>query len=271
MASLDLALQGKACARARSYGVQGKVEQTQSQRGVRPLSSVLKTLDLLAQLGKLDQAVRLSELVRLTGEQRATVYQRLLTLMHGNWVEQTPDGAYRLTLLATRMGEAALRQASLGERSVAVMRQLVDEVNEAASLAVQVDHQACIVRRIEAEVVVRAQVRVGTLLSLANSSSGRVLTAFMPAEARAQLAQAGAALPPAEVLEETARLGYAISSGIDTPGARSIAAPVFDAQDSCRFALSIVAPVERFEPERYVGPVLAAAARLTEQLRGEET
>jgi DNA-binding IclR family transcriptional regulator len=244
-------------------------DANEENRGVRPLSSALKTLAILTELEKSDEEMRLTDLTQAIGESRATVYQRLVTLMHANWIEQTPTGAYRLTLYAARVGEAALRQASLDERSVAELQELVHEVNESVSLATLAEQRVCIIKRIEAEVVVRAQVRVGTLLSLDNSSSGRVLTAYAPKEVIGRLEQAGARLASDQILEQVRKNGYAVSSGLDTPGVQSIAAPIFNIRNECVFALSIVAPVARFAANSYQDKLLRAAKRLSDLVSGK--
>ena len=40
------------------------------------------------------------------------------------------------------------------------------------------------------------------------------------------------------LLREVARKGYAVSSGKDVPGVKSVAAPVFDGKGACLFALA---------------------------------
>lgn len=230
--------------------------------GVRPLSSVLKTFSLLDAIGRADRPLRLADLARSTGGSRATVYQKLVTLQHAGWVEQDAQGAYRLTLHAARIGEAALRQADLGERSVAILQSLVDEVGETASLAAINGVQAELVQRVEVEAVLKVERRIGTLLSLDQSASGRVLTAFATPEARRLLADKGAAFASDAALREVRRRGHAVSTGRDVPGVQSVAVPVFDAGGGCAYALSIVAPVARFDGARYVKPLERAARRL---------
>ncbi len=236
--------------------------------GVRPLSSVLKTFALLDLLGRSAQPMRLAEITQAAGVGRATVYQKLVTLAQSGWIEQDAQGAYRLSLHAARMGESALRQANLGERSVAELEHLVAEVGETASLAVLHGVQAQLAQRVETSLAVRVQNSLGMLLSLDQSSSGRVLTAFATAEQRALLQKKGAVLASDAILREVKRKGHAISTGRDVPGVQSIAAPVFDAKGNCVLALSIVAPVERFDAEKYAKPLLRAAQRLTALIAG---
>lgn len=232
------------------------------KRGVRPLSSVLKALAVLDVIGGADRPLRLADLARAVGESRATTYQKLVTLVAAGWIEPTGEGAYRLSLHAARMGEAALAQADLGERSRAVLEALVAEVGETASLAVIRGTQVQLVQRVEAEVAVSVRTPVGALLSLDQSASGRVLTAFASLAERATLVKKGGVLASEAVLREVRRTGHATSSGKDVPGVKSAAVPVLDDAECCVYALSIVAPVTRFDAQRYLHPLAQAAARL---------
>lgn len=246
-----------------------KVEDPSSKKtGVQPVGSVLKALVVLDTLGRSDREMRLVDVAEAVGGSRATTYQKLVTLIAAGWAEQSENGAYRLSLHAANMGQAALEHASLGERATMIMEELVFEVRETASLAALSGVRAQLVKRVEAEVVVRAQVRVGTLLSLDESSSGRVLTAFATPELRSSLRRRGAELPSDAILAGVQRNGYAVSTGRDTPGVRSAAAPVYDGQLRCVYALSVVAPVSRFDADRYIRPLLRAAKDLTSLVSG---
>ncbi|GAA0529249.1 MULTISPECIES: IclR family transcriptional regulator [Pigmentiphaga] len=233
--------------------------------GVRPLSSVLKTLQLLDLLGKSDRPMKLMELAAASGSSRATTYQKLLTLVEAGWLEQTEQGSYRLSLHAALVGETALVQANLGERFAHVMQELVLQVGETASLAVLNGNCVRLVRRVEAQqVAVRADVKVGTLLSLNDSSSGRVLTAFSSPAYREMLQRQGAVLARPALLKEIAARGYAVSEGTDTPGVQSVAMPVFDAKGACIAALSLVTPASRFDPDKLIGPLREAVQTLSQ-------
>jgi DNA-binding IclR family transcriptional regulator len=54
--------------------------------GVRPLSSVLKSLAVLDALARAHRPQRLMELAQALEESRATTYQRLLTLTQAGWI-----------------------------------------------------------------------------------------------------------------------------------------------------------------------------------------
>lgn len=236
--------------------------------GVRPLASVLKAFAVLDTLARSEREMRLVEIAAAVKGSRATTYQKLVTLIVAGWVEQTAQGGYRLALHAANAGQAALEQASLGERATHVMEELVFEVRETSSLAMLTGVRVQLVKRVEAEVVVRAQVRVGSLLSLDESASGRVLTAFANDDVLESLRRREAELASPALLAAVRRKGYAVSTGRDTPGVQSVGAPVFDAQQRCAYALSVVAPVPRFDADRYAKPLLQAAKRLTQLMSG---
>jgi DNA-binding IclR family transcriptional regulator len=213
--------------------------------------------------------VRLADLARAANGSRATIYQKLVTLVRAGWIEQTVQGGYRLSLHAARMGEAALRQANLADRSELVMQALVEEVGETVSLAAINGIHVQLLKRVVAQVVVRAQVRMDTLLSLDESASGRVLTAFATPEVREYLVKKGGVLASDAMLREVKRRGYAFSTGRDVQGVRSIAVPVFDAFGNCATALSVVAPLERFAGVKHLKALLRAAAELTALVAGK--
>lgn len=238
------------------------------KKGVQPLTSALKIFALLDLIAEQSAPVRLIDLTRLTGESKGTIYQRLVTLIEAGWIEQSEPGTYRLSLHAALIGEMALEQSNLGERATAALEWLTLECKETASLAILDGVRARLVKRVEAEVVVRAEVRIGTTLQLASSSSGRVLTAFATPAVRLLLEQKGAKLAADEVLTQVQKSGYAISTGEDIPGVRSVAMPIFFGHKGCVAALSVVTPESRFSSERLLPALRVAAEKLNTAISG---
>ena len=106
------------------------------QSGVRPLSTVIKTLAVLDALASSPRGMRLPEVAAAMNLSRPTAYQRLLTLIEAGWIEQDEDMRYRLSMHACRFAAAALEQADLGARVQPVLEALVHKVKETASVAV---------------------------------------------------------------------------------------------------------------------------------------
>ncbi|WP_244846194.1 IclR family transcriptional regulator [Mesorhizobium sp. L-8-3] len=244
-----------------------RISETQTN-GVRPLSTVLKTMEVLDALATFPRGVKLFELADHLAISRPTAYQRLLTLVEAGWVEQIEESRYRLSLKAVGIGGAALEQANLGERTVPLLKELAAEARETASLAVLQGGQPYIVQRAEEGGLLRARQPVGTGFPLHNSASGKVLFAFAD-EHSARMIRAQADKVPDEATCEKVRAdGYAFSD--NTGDVRAVAAPVFDHRNACIAALSLVGPVSRINAPALVEPLVRTSRRLTALLQGKE-
>jgi DNA-binding IclR family transcriptional regulator len=240
----------------------------QSESGVRPLSTALKTMAVLDVLAASARPMRLPEIAKAMELSRPTAYQRLLTLIEGGWAEQDEEGRYRLSMHVCRLGAAALEQANLGARVQPILDALVYEVKETASLAVLDRGLPCIISRVESESVLRAEQKIGTTMSLEGSASGRILTAFADESTLRRLKEGREALAADDILTAARADGYALSSGYTQVGVRAIAAPVFDLHDKCTAALSLVMPETRFNLETLKEPLLKAAREITKMQHG---
>lgn len=237
-----------------------------SDQAVRPLSTAVKTLRLLDYLGSQHGAVRLTQAAADLNANRSTIYQRLVTLIEAGWVEQLDDNSFQLTMRAVKIAGAALEQAGLGERTLPILKELVAEFSETASLAVIQNSEPVIVQRVEAGGILHARAQLGTTMELPTSASGRVLAAFAsPGELKA-LRASGAQFPDPETLRKVRETGVGLAAGLS--GVRAVAAPVFDHRRHCVAALSLVGPAARFDVERLTQPVLAAANKLSVLLGG---
>jgi IclR family KDG regulon transcriptional repressor len=238
------------------------------QSGVRPLSTVIKTLEVLDVLASSPRAMKLPEIARAMALSRPTAYQRLLTLIEAGWVEQDEELRYRLSMHACRLAAAALEHADLGHRVQPVLQALVHQVKETASVAVLDRGLPCIISRVDSDSVLRAEQKIGTTMSLEGSASGRVLTAFADEMTLRRLKESGNELASDEILAAARRDGFALSSGYTQVGVRAIAAPVFDVQGKCTATLSLVMPETRFKLESFKEPLLQAARKLTDMQQG---
>lgn len=237
--------------------------------GVRPLSTVLKTMAVLDVLASSARGMKLPEIAQIMGLSRPTAYQRLLTLIEAGWIEQDHEMRYLLSMHSCRIAAAALEQANLGTRVQPILEMLVHRVKETASLAVLDRGLPCIVSRVESESVLRAEQKIGTTMSLEGSASGRVLTAFADEFMLRRLAESGEPLASKDLLTEVRRDGYAVSSGYTHSGVVAIAAPVFDLNGKCMATISLVMPQMRFVLETFRDPLLETARTITRMQQGE--
>jgi DNA-binding IclR family transcriptional regulator len=228
----------------------------------------LKTFSVLDVIASSPVPMRLADVARSVGEARGAVHKRLVTLVEAGWVEQGEDGLYRLTLRTIAHGVMAMEQASLGARLGSALDELVAATGETASIAVLDGSEAVIVRRVETQELLRADLRVGTRLALDRTASGRVLLAYASDETIAKLAATGVRLPMTAVLSQVRQDGVAASDVQDPPTVSAVAAPIFDPAGACLCALTSSGPHVRFDVERCAEAVRHIASRVSAQLRG---
>jgi DNA-binding IclR family transcriptional regulator len=213
--------------------------------------------------------MKLPEIAKALGLSRPTAYQRLLTLIEAGWAEQDEELRYRISMHACRAGAAALEHADLGHRMQPVLEALVHQVKETASVAVLDRGLPCIVSRVDSESLLRAEQKIGTVLSLDGSASGRVLSAFADEATLARLREGDEPVASDEVLSAIRADGYALSSGYTRSGVIAIAAPIFDIQRKCVATLSLVMPETRFKLEILKDALLQAAETITKMQQGD--
>lgn len=238
------------------------------ERRTQPLSTTLKSLGVLEVVAAAQRSVRVAELARELGWSRAAVHQQLVTLVAAGWMEQTSDGAYRLTLRAAWVGQSALRQAGLAERVLPAMERLVEEVREAVSLAILERDTATIVQRLEPGRTLQVDLRAEAQMPLNRSASGQVLMAHAGERRLDELRGRGIEVPDEEALRAIRESGYAISCGQWLDGVTGVAAPVFDVHGGCVGALSLAGPTSRLDVEKATAALLRRAAEINEVLSG---
>lgn len=188
---------------------------------VKPLSTVLKCLNLLETVAERPSSVRISELARMIGESRATTYQRLHTLAEAGWLERLPDGSYRLSVRASHIGAAAMRQAGFEQRSQFILDELASDLGEAVSLVLLEQEKLVIALRAESQSILRADLQVGAELSFKDSASGIIWLAFGPQDLLERVKNAGHALPSKKSIAQAIDEKVSIGGGWENP-ARNI-------------------------------------------------
>lgn len=237
----------------------------------RLLTSTLKCFALLDSIAQHTGPVRLSDLARLEGTSRATMHQRLATLVEAGWVERLEDSRYRLTLRATSMAHCALEQAELGARVHPHLERLASDTGEAVSITVLSSNAALIVQRVESGHLLRLDLVVGTRMPLRTSASGRVLVAFAPSELVDSLRSAHVDIPSEDDLVSIRSNGYAVSANDYIDGISAVAAPMFAQKRLLHASLSLAGPATRFDPYHLLQPLLRTRDALANMMMGPTT
>lgn len=227
----------------------------------RLLHSTLRCLRVLDALADSAEPVAVSDLARRLQVRRGTLHQQLQTLVHAGWARQTSDSRYYLSLRAVRIGRVALEQAGITQRLVPLLDELAIQTGEAVAIAVLDAEDVLIVQRVESPQLLRADIRVGTRMPLAGSAAGRVLAAFSTERKLGELAARGVALPGREALARIRRQGYAVQRDEFQPGLSAVAVPLDVEHEDELVSLSMAAPTQRFDEQRAVAQLMAAARR----------
>jgi IclR family pca regulon transcriptional regulator len=222
----------------------------------------------------------LSEVARRAELDNATAFRMLNTLVALGYVAKVPGTRrFRLTLKLLELGFNAIARTELRDLARPLLRSLVGEVNEVASLGVLDGADIVYVERVQAGLVrIGVDIRVGTRIPACATAIGHALLAFLPeAELDAVIRASsferlgpGAGVTSAEELRrrlaEVRRDGTALSDWASVNGLRVLAAPVLDRDGFAVASISVAAPAIRTTVEDFVAtvraPLLARARSL---------
>ncbi|HQP20342.1 MAG TPA: IclR family transcriptional regulator C-terminal domain-containing protein [Phenylobacterium sp.] len=248
------------------------------------VKSVAKAFAVLEAFGADEPELVLADVARAAGLDNGATFRFLNTLVMLGYVEKVADTRrFRLTLKCLELGFNAIARSDLRSLGRPLLRAIVGERIEAASLGVLDRHEVVYVERIQAGLErLAVDVRVGNRVPAFSSALGRAILSRMPdAQRRAILA----AEPPRRLTDRTlidldeilaeidhaAELGYAISDQETVTGLRVIAAPITDIDGVPVAAISAAAPSFGRSLEEFIAdardPLLDAAHRLSTAIR----
>jgi IclR family pca regulon transcriptional regulator len=163
-----------------------------------------------------------------------------------------------------------------------VLRSLVGEVNEAASVCVLDGADAVYIERVQAGLVrLGVNTRIGSRIPAYSSGVGHAILAHLPFEQRLEILNmrerkkltpyTPVTIPEIEErLERVREIGYALSDQDTVLGVRVIAAPILDRDGYPWGALSVAEPTFNSSLESFVAnsaePVMRAAEDLAKVL-----
>jgi IclR family transcriptional regulator, pca regulon regulatory protein len=124
----------------------------------------------------------LSEVARAAGIDPGTAFRMLNTLVMLGYVGRVPESRrFRLTLKVVDLGLHAIGRADLRELARPILRSLVDEVSEAASLGVLDGADILYVERVRAGLTrLGVDIRIGTNIPAVTGVIGHAILAYLP-------------------------------------------------------------------------------------------
>src|SRR5947208_13729475 len=225
----------------------------------------------------------LAEIARRTTLDNATTFRLLNTLVMLGYVEKVEDTRkFRLTLKCLDLGFHAIARADLRTQARTILRSLVGEMNEAASIGVLEGVEIVYIERMQAGMTrLGVDVRIGSRVPVHSTAIGQANVGFLPREEQQRIL---AAAPRKKMTERTVtdvktllrRLkevrarGYAVADQENVTGLCVLAAPILDVDGFPVAGLSVAAPAFRMSEQAFerdgAGLLLKAAHDLSRGL-----
>jgi DNA-binding IclR family transcriptional regulator len=259
----------------------GKDSEDKSQRAVQSVEVGGRLLLCLADSAA---ALSLKELAAGAGgapprrpNQDAVSYARL------GLIAQDEAGHYDLGPAALRMGLAGLQRLEPMRVAEPALRALAAQTGHAVALAVWGNFGPTVVRLIESSQPLHVSLRLGSVLSVFDTATGRAFAAQLPPE-RLRQALAGPLGEPLgkaawkrrepelqSIAQEARERGLSRAVGSPIPGVNAFSAPVFDLQGQAVLVITVTDRADRLPSDwdcASATALTACARALTQRLGG---
>lgn len=197
--------------------------------------------------------MKLRDLAAACGLPAAKAHRYLVSLVRAGLAAQAERaGGYDLGPLALRLGLASLARGDALQRAAAKLPGLRDEIRATCFLSRWSDRGPIVLQWEDSRNPVTVIVRVGSLMPLSRSATGRVFLAYMPRNASAAVLAAEHALRPAEIehlVAVTRAQGLGRVVGDFQPGISALSAPLFDPGRRFAGAVTALGPSPSFDAE----------------------
>src|SRR5262249_44824318 len=132
----------------------------------KTMTSVERALSVLSAFEPDDTSLSLAELADRTKFYKSTILRLAAPLQKSHFLVRLESGRYQLGAAVVRLGEICKRGATLDGRIMPVLRKLVEETGESATLYVRNgEHRFCL-RRVDSRRTLRDHIREGDLIPL---------------------------------------------------------------------------------------------------------
>jgi DNA-binding IclR family transcriptional regulator len=229
-----------------------------SRRGIQ---SIEIGSSLLLEMARHVRPIALKDLSKEAGMTAGKAHPYMVSFLKVGFVTQNNAGHYELGPLALQLGLTRLQRMDPVKEASQLIEDLASETGQSVALAVWGNLGPTIVRLEEPIQPLHVNLRTGTVMSLANTATGRLFAAFMPPKVVERLlldevARQGYggnsqySLTPQAVeaaLAETRQHGLSRSLGKPIPGIDAICGPVFDSAGHLILGILVMGPSATFD------------------------
>lgn len=258
-----------------------KTEPTDVGSKKSTVQSLSKGLRVLETFTADEPELTMAEIARRGQMDNATAFRYLNTLVDLGYVRRIRGTRlFCLSLKVLDLGFNAISHSSLRTVARPILKNLVGEINEAASVGVLEGTDIYYIERVQLGITrMGVDIRIGTKVPAGSTVIGHALLAWLPEDQQREILSRtnpgslpnGSSeddyRPVMEKLAQVRRRGYAISDPSNVAGFYAVAAPITDSDQVPLGALSAAAPaigitLEQFA-DKSAGPVCEAARKLS--------
>jgi DNA-binding IclR family transcriptional regulator len=248
--------------------------EDKSQRAVQSVEVGGRLLLALADSGS---ALSLKDLANRAGMTPSRAHPYLVSYGRLGLIEQDAAGRYDLGPAALRVGLASLQRLEPMSAAEPVIRDLAAQTGHAVALAVWGNFGPTVVRLIEAKQPLHTTLRIGTVLSIFDTATGRAFAATLPPDRLRQAIAGPLGEPmPAKawrermtelegIVEEARRHEVSRAVGSPIPGVNAFSAPVFDIDGKPVLVITVTDREDRL-PATWSGTTAEAVAKAARDL-----
>ena len=268
---------------SRKDGGERSAEKTQDS-DKNTVQSLAKGFRILEAFTAQAPELTLAEVARKAGVDNATAFRFLNTLVQTGYVERVPDARlFRLTTKVLDLGFNAIAHSDLRTQARPILRSLIGEINEAASVGVLDGANVLYVERIQAGLArLGVDTRIGSRVPAYATAIGHAVLAWLPrasqvaileAQPRPQLTATTQTKLDALLARfgEVKSRGYAVSDQETVAGLYVLAAPILDSDGVPLAGISIAAPAIQTSLRDFekagAKPIVQAAKALSRALQ----
>lgn len=236
------------------------INMEKSRRGIQ---SIEIGSALLLQLARHIRPIALKDLAKASGMTAGKAHPYMVSFLKVGFVVQTDAGHYELGPLALQLGLTRLQRLNPVKEASLLIEALAEETEQSVAVAVWGNLGPTIVRLEEPVHPLHVNLRVGTVMSLANTATGRLFAAYMPPKVVERLlaeevsrsthgSNAGIPLGHDAIeaaLVEVREHGLARACSFPIPGIDALCAPVFDSAGHLVLGILVMGPSSTFDSD----------------------
>lgn len=206
-----------------------------------------KGIDIIELLAESESGLTVSEISQKLKRRMSELFRIIVVMEQRGWLRKDPESArYAVTYHVLKLAHRSTPTQTLTSAAAPVMNELSTRMNQSCHLVVRSGTQGLVILRQENQQRhANLSVRLGAVIELASSCSGRVLLAHLDPEERERVLKSiprPRALTRSRlsaILNKVAKRGFEIHRSPITPGVTDIGYPVRGFDGSVMAALTV--------------------------------